>query len=52
MHARVLQFETLKVLTIMLEVEGAREEVQSVSSLPDNKFLEYIFEKEDLIQGF
>ena len=35
----------------MLEVEGAMEEVQSVSSLPD-KFLEYIFEKEDLIQGF
>ena len=28
------------------------EEVQSMSSLPNNDFLESIFEKEDLIEGF
>ena len=26
-HARVLQFETLRALSIMLEVQGAKEEV-------------------------
>ena len=36
----------------MLEVEGANEEVQSMSSLPSNEFLDSIFEKEDLIEGF
>ena len=36
----------------MLEVEGAMEEVQSISSLPNNEFSESIFEKEDLIEGF
>ena len=29
----------------MLEVEGAMEEVQSVSSLPSNEFVDPIFEK-------
>ena len=52
MHALVLQFETLRSLTIMLGVEGAMEEVSSVSSLPNNKFSEPISEKEDLIEGF
>ena len=28
------------------------EEVQSISSLPNNEFSESIFEKEDLIEGF
>ena len=28
------------------------EEVQSMSSLPNNDFSESIFEKEDLIEGF
>ena len=50
--ACVLQFETLRALTIMLEVEGAMEEVQSMSSLPNNEFSESLFEKEDLIEGF
>ena len=36
----------------MLEVEGAIEEVWSMSSLPSNEFLDPIFEKEDLIEGF
>ena len=36
----------------MLEVEGTMEEVWPMSSLPNNKFLESIFEKEDLIEGF
>ena len=35
----------IKTLTIMLEVEGAMQEVQSISSLPRRK-------KEDLIEGF
>ena len=38
MHARELQFETLRALTIMLEVEGAVEEVWSMSSLPNDEF--------------
>ena len=29
----------------MLEVEGAMEEVQSLSSLPSNEFVDPIFEK-------
>ena len=36
----------------MLEVEGAMEEVQSISSVPNNEFSESTFEKEDLIEGF
>ena len=50
LSARVLQFETLRALTIILEAEGAAEEVQSMSSLPNNEFSESIFEKEDLIE--
>ena len=38
--ALVLQFETLRALTIMLEVEGAME---PMSSLPNNEFSESIF---------
>ena len=48
----MLQFETLRALTIMLEVKGAMEEVQSMSSLPNNEFSESIFEKEGFIEGF
>ena len=36
----------------MLEVEGAMEEVQSMSSLPNNEFSQSIFKKEDPIEGF
>ena len=50
--ALVLQFEILRALTIMLEAEGANEELESMSSLPSNEFLDSIFEKEDLIEGF
>ena len=49
--ALVLQFETLRALTIMLEVEGEMERIESMSSLPSNEFLELVFEKEDLIEG-
>ena len=49
--ALVLQFETLRSLRIILEVEGAMEEVSSMSSLPSDEFLDPIFEKEDLIKG-
>ena len=52
MHAHVLQFETLRAATIMLEVKGAMDEVWSISSLPNNEFSECIFKKEDLIDGF
>ena len=52
MHARVLQFETLRALTTMLKVEGAMQGVEPMGSLPNNEFLESIFEKEDLIEGF
>ena len=52
MHALVLQFETLRALAIMLEVEEAMEEVKSMSSLPNNQFSESIFEKEDLNEDF
>ena len=38
--ALVLQFETLRALTIMLEVEGAME---PMGSLPNNEFSESIF---------
>ena len=38
--ALVLQFETLRALTIMLEVEGAME---PMSSLPNTEFSESIF---------
>ena len=41
--ALVLQFETLRALTIMLDVEGAMEEVLSMSSLPNNEFSESVF---------
>ena len=59
LSARVLQFETLRGLTIMLEVcvcvcvcvGGAMEEVQSMSSLPNNEFWESTFKKEDLIES-
>ena len=47
----MLKFETLRALTIMLELEVVMEEVESVSSLPSNEFLDLIFEKEDLIEG-
>ena len=36
----------------MLEVEGAMEEVYSTSSLPGNEFLDPVFEREDLMEGF
>ena len=52
MSARVLHFETLRALTIMLEVEEAIEEVWSMISLPNDKFSETIFEKKDPIEGF
>ena len=52
MHALGLQFETLRALAIMLEVEEAMEEVESMSSLPNNQFSESIFEKENLIEDF
>ena len=51
LSARVLQFETLRALTIMLEVEEAMEDVESISSLPNNEFLESIFEKEDVVDS-
>ena len=35
----------------MLEVEGAMEEMYSMSSLPSKDFLDPFFEKEDLIKG-
>ena len=44
--AHVLQFEILKILTIVLKWELAMGEVKSRSSLPDNEFSESIFEKE------
>ena len=47
----MLQFQTLRVLIIILEVEGATEEVKPMSNLPSNEFLDPIFEKEDLIEG-
>ena len=52
MHARELQFRTLRVLTIMLEMEEAMGAVQSMSSLTNNEISESIFEKEDLIEDF
>ena len=48
----MLQARTLRVLTIILEVEGATEEVKPMSNLPSNEFLDPIFEKEDLIEVF
>ena len=48
----MLQVRTLRVLTIILEVEGAAEEVKPMSNLPSNEFLDPIFEKEDLIEVF
>ena len=36
----------------MLEVEGETEEVLYTSSWPSNEFLDPIFEKEDLVEGF
>ena len=48
----MLQLQTLRVLTIILEVEGATDEVKPMSNLPSNEFLDPIFEKEDLIEGF
>ena len=50
--ARVLQFETLRPLTIILDVEGAMLEVSSLSSLPNNEFSESIFNKKDFIKDF
>ena len=41
----------IKILTIMLEVEGEMEEVWSMRSLPRNEFLDPILEQEDLIKG-
>ena len=52
MPAGELQFETLRALTIMLEVEREMEDVLSMSSWPNNEFSESIFEKEDFIKGF
>ena len=52
MHARELQFGTLRVLTIMSEMEEAMGAVQSMSSLTNNEISESIFEKEDLIEDF
>ena len=49
---RVLQFETSRALTIMLEVEGAMAEVYCISKLPKIDFSESIFQKEDLIKDF
>ena len=51
LSARVLQFETLRALTIMLEVEGAVEDVESINSLPNNEFSESVFEKEDFVDS-
>ena len=48
--ARVLQFETLRPLMIILDVEG--EEVSCLSSLPNNEFSESIFNKKDFIKDF
>ena len=48
----MLQFETLRDLTKILEVKEAMEEVSTMSSLSSNEFLDSIFEKEDLIEGF
>ena len=50
--ALVLQFETLRAPRIILEVERAMEEVSFMSCSPSDEFLDPIFEKEDLIEGF
>ena len=52
MHARELQFGTLRDLTIMLEMEQAMGAVQSMGSLTNNEISESIFKKEDLIEDF